>query len=219
MRSMKKAVFLLVVCCFSFSLKAQFFNGFGVMGGATFARQKWYFNDVDETSKKKYKIGFNACLFAEFFSGDYVRWRSEIQYNQKGCVNKTDSTKYKDKIDYICWNNFLIFRVELYSGIPYLLIGPRVEYRFKQATASPEVTGDYKTFQFSPSVGAGWEFMVYSSLKPFVEIHYNPDIKLNAYKVDPLEIKNKVWEIRAGIKFVFDNKSKTEGCPPVYTLN
>jgi len=109
--------------------------------------------------------------------------------------------------------------MELYSGIPYILIGPRLEYRFKHATASPEITGKFNTFQVSPSVGAGWEFMVYSSLKPFVEIHYNPDIKLNAYKVDPLEIKNRAWEIRVGLKFVFNNSSQGEGCPPVYTYN
>lgn len=216
---MKKVISVFVICYLSLNLSAQFVSGWGVMGGATFARQKWYFNDVDETERKKFKIGFNACVFAEFFSGDYVRWRSEIQYNQKGCIDKRDSVKYKNKIDYICWNNFLVIRKELFPGIPYILIGPRLEYRFKQSTQSPEIAGDFKTLHVSPSIGAGWEFIVYSSLKPFVEIHYNPDIKLNAYEEDPLEIKNRAWELRVGFKYVFNNKSQGEGCAAVYTFN
>ena len=160
-------------------------------------------------------FGFNACAFAEFFSNDYLRWVTEIEYNNKGCHDKTYGD-YKNKLTYLCWNNYLKIRSEYYIGIPYLLLGPNLEYLLSENIQSPGVTSSFHLLYVSASFGAGWEFIVFSSLKPMAEIYYNPDIKINAYKQNDLEIKNKAWELRVGLKYVFTNSSQGEKCPPVY---
>ena len=215
MKKIKATIFVLSYLALHQLCNAQFVNGIGIMGGATFAKQKFYLLPTDETLKKKFIIGLNACAFAEFFSNDYLRWQTEIEYNNKGSHDKTNGD-YKNKLSYLCWNNYLKIHSEFYIGIPYLLIGPKLEYRLSENIQSPAVTSSFHSLHGSASFGAGWEFIVFSSLKPMAEIHYNPDIKINAYQESDLKIKNKAWEVRVGLKYVFSNPSQGEKCPPVY---
>ena len=202
---------LLAMTVLSFNAKAQFFNSWGIMGGGTLAKQKWEFSEPDVTQKKKNIIGFNVEVFAEFFTHENFTWRTEIEYNKKGCLDK-DSGNFKNKLSYLSWNNFIKIRTELFGGTPYLLLGPKLEYLLSQGTSSPPITGNFNKFQLSPDAGLGWEFVVFTNVKPFLELHYNPDIGLNAYKKDNLAIKNRAWELRIGLRFA----SARESCPKVY---
>ncbi len=210
-------VFLLAYCQlhtanFAFG---QFFRGIGITGGVTMAKQKWFLNPDDsrEIIKKKNIFGFNGSLRAEFIDNDVIRWVTEFQFNQKGCKDKTDSATFKNKLNYICWNNFLKFQYETFDGYPYILLGPRVEYTLPQATKSPEITGAFNKFNFSWSIGAGYEKIVYSYFKPFIELHYNPDTPFfYAYKSSPLDIRNRAWELRIGIIY---RPGGHDDCPAV----
>ena len=198
-------------------LSAQFFQGWGVMAGLSYYRQKWWIDNIDGSQskvKQKYILRFNGDLFAEFIKNDHFHWRTEFEYNQKGCKEKTSTDTYKNKLDYIGWNNFLKIYEDEFEGTPYLLIGPRVEYLFKQNTTSPMINSDFRQFHFSWSAGIGWEFVTYGRIRPIVEIHYNPDIN-RAYKNSGpgiTDIINRPWQLRVGIKI----GSKKAECPKVY---
>ena len=193
--------FFFVLC----SAHAQFFRGIGATGGVTMAKQKWFFYDpIDpggpRIEKKKNVFGFNGSLRAEFIDNDNIRWVTEFQFNQKGCKDKQDSATFKNKLNYLCWNNFLKFQYETFDGYPYILLGPRVEYALTQATKSPAITGAFNKFNFSWSIGAGYEKIVYSYFKPFIEFHFNPDTPFYyAYATSPLDIRNRAWELRIGV--------------------
>jgi hypothetical protein len=194
----------------------QFFQGIGITGGVTLAKQKWFYNsDIVPTSivKKKNLIGFNGSLRAEFIDNENIRWVTEFQYNQKGCKDKTDSATYRNRLNYICWNNFLKLQFETYSGFPYLLLGPRVEYTFQQKTTSPQITGAYQKINFSWGAAIGYEKIVYEYFKPFIELHYNPDTPFYyAYKTTPLDVRNRAWELRLGIIY---RPGGHDSCPAV----
>jgi hypothetical protein len=195
---------------------AQFFQGFGATVGVTKAKQKWFVMMPDSSTeifKKKNRIGFNGSLRAEFINSEYVRWITEFQFNQKGCKDKTDSIAYKNRLNYICWNNFLKLQFETFEGFPYLLMGPRVEYLLNKKITSPAFLGDFKKFNFSWSVGVGFEKIVYSYFKPFIEIHYNPDTPFYyAYETTPLDVRNRAWELRIGLIF---RSGGHDSCPSV----
>jgi hypothetical protein len=195
---------------------AQFFQGIGITAGVTKAKQKWFLQMPDSSTeilKKKNRIGFNGSVRAEFINSDYVRWVTEFQFNQKGCKDKADSATYKNRLNYICWNNFLKLQFETFEGFPYLLMGPRVEYLLNKKITSPALAGDFKKFNFSWSVGAGFEKIVYSYFKPFIEIHYNPDTPFYyAYETDPLDVRNRAWELRIGLIF---RPAGHNNCPSV----
>ena len=202
--------FLSTVYCFG-----QFFQGIGITAGVTKAKQKWFLTQPDAstiTIKKKNVIGFNGSVRAEFINNDNIRWVTEFQFNQKGCKDKTDSATYKNKLNYICWNNFLKLQYETFDGFPYILFGPRVEYLLSQKIKSPAIKGSFKKFNFSWSVGAGFEKIVYSNFKPFIEVHYNPDTSFYyAYENAPLKIRNRAWEFRIGLIY----RPGKKDCPSV----
>lgn len=201
--------FLTLQTCFA---NAQFLQGIGIMGGITVPKQKWRgTNPGGSTFKEKHKyiwVRFNAEVFAEFIDDEYVNWRTELQYNMKGMKDK--HTGDKNKVNYIAWNNFLKIKGEVFQGYPYFLIGPRVEYLLSQST--PSTPYGFRKFHFSWSAGVGFEFITYGQLKPLVELHYNPDVNY-AEKNDVLGVKNRAWELRVGLKYVFEG---TKSCPAVY---
>lgn len=192
----------------------QFFQGIGFTVGGTKAKQKWFYQLPDATReivKQKNILGFNGSIRAEFIGNPNLRWVTEFQFNQKGCKEKTDSVTFRNRLNYICWNNFLKFQFETYEGFPYLLLGPRVEYTLTQNTASP-MLGAFQKFNFSWSAGVGFEKIVFSNLKPFIELHYNPDTPFYyAFESTPLDARNRAWELRIG--FIF--RPNSADCPGI----
>ena len=198
---------------FSLQSKAQLLNSIGITAGVSAGNQKFYFSDPAAISNKKYMFGYNGSVFAEFFSGDYARWISEIQYNQKGSIDKQPEANYKNKLQYICWNNYLKLRYEMDRIIPYILVGPRLEYALSQGTASPAITGKFLPLHVSAAVGAGIEFISYSNIKFFTEAFYNPDAIMPAYKRSGLGVRNKNIELRIGLKYEFRGRRETCNTP------
>ncbi|MBI2269327.1 MAG: outer membrane beta-barrel protein [Bacteroidetes bacterium] len=208
--------FLIFNSTFLIPLHAQFFNALGVTVGVTYGNERWTDDNLKTSERKKYILGFNGSVLAEFFSDDYFRWVSEFQFNQKGSAEKTSAANYSTKLNYICFNNYLKFRTELVSIIPYFLIGPRLEYKLSGGSDNPRVTGAFKPLHVSLAIGVGNEFVAYGPYKFFTEAFYNPDI-MKAYSVGGLHIKNNAFELRVGVKRVFGKSKKDMDCnSPVY---
>jgi hypothetical protein len=208
-------IFFLAYGSLTFSASSsRIVNAIGISGGVTFSKQKWNFSDPSFTEKNKFILGYNASILAELFSKDYTSIISELQYNQKGTVEKdTLGNKYKNKVNYLCFNNFFRIRYEMDAIIPYILFGPRLEYVLSQATSSPAITGSFKKIHVTASIGAGVEFVSYGNIKFFTEAHFNPDV-MRSYKQGSLAIRTTAYELRVGLKYVFADKKYA--CPPVY---
>ena len=209
---MKKTFLIFLIFFVAFQCKAQFLNSIGITVGGSLANQKFYFYDPNAISRKSYRLGLNGSVFAEFFSNDYARWVSEIQYDEKGSVDKEPTKKYSNKLKYLSWNNYLKLRYELFNIIPYILIGPRLEYPISQGITSPVITGKFLPLHVSAAVGGGIEFVSYGNIKFFTEAFYNPDIMF-AYKRPELGVKNTNIELRVGLKYQFANKKETCNTP------
>ncbi len=197
-----KKIFLIFVLLISLQGKAQTLNSIAVTAGASYGNQNFYLFQPNSISNKKYIFGYNASVFAEFFSGDYVRWVTEFQYNQKGSIDKQPEGNYTNSLQYISWNNYLKIRYELFSFIPYVLIGPRLDYNLVDASASPTTTAKFLPLSVSAAAGAGVEFVNYYNFKLFVEGFYNPDF-MPSYIRPELQVFNKNFELRVGLKYEF----------------
>jgi hypothetical protein len=209
---MKKLILFAIIILSALQSNAQFLNGIGVTIGGTAANEKFKFREPISISRKNYIFGFNASVFLECLSHDNVRWITEIQYNQKGSIDKQPEASYANQLQYLCWNNYLKFRYEMYRIIPYVMVGPRLEYALAQGTSSPVITGSFLPFHVSAAVGGGLEFVSYTNFKFFVEGFYNPDI-MPAY-IDPLlHINNKAFELRIGLKYEFAGRKETCNTP------
>jgi hypothetical protein len=193
-------------CFMAFTVKAQFFQGFGLTAGITYCNQKLKIDSLNEKLKYKYRFGGNAGIFVEYIEHPYIHMVTELQLNQKGGKDRVTGTKYR--VNYFSFNNFVKFRQELYDVTPYFLIGPRVEYHFNSSPGLP-----YRPFHITGSMGPGMEFLYWKPWVPFVEFQWNPDL-MKAYRDPYYTRRHNAFELRVGIKYV---PRKAANCPKVYT--
>lgn len=191
---------------------AQFINSLGVTIGGTAANQKFRVQEPLSVSRKSYKLGFNASVFLECLSHDNVRWVTEIQYNQKGSVDKRPGVAFPNSLTYLSWNNYLKLRYEMYRIIPYIMLGPRLDYNLSQGTTSPEITGRFLPLHLSAAFGGGLEFVSYTNFKFLIESFYNPDM-MPAYIGPGIHVKNKGIELRLGVKYEFGGRRESCNTP------
>lgn len=208
----KKIILYIFFISFAFQSKSQTLNSIGITGGVSYGNQRFYFYDPVAIARKKHFLGYNASIFGEFFNDDYFRWVTEIQYDQKGSIDKQPTVSYSNKLHYLCWNNYLKLRYEMYSIIPYVLVGPRLEYKLIQATSSPVITNKFLPFHLSGAFGGGIEFVSFSNFKFLVEGFFNPD-PMPAYIQPDLHVKNKNFELRIGLKYQFEGRKESCNTP------
>ena len=199
------SIFLLLSLSTINTVKAQFLNSVGITLGGTYANEHWKDETYKINASKGYKLGYNGSILLEFLEDDNFRWDSELQYNQKGTANAKSNQNVN--LDYLAFNNYLKFRYELLTTIPYVLIGPRLEYPLSATTNNPEVQGSFAPIHLSLAIGAGIAFVSPNPIKFFVEAFYNPDISY-AHKTDNFDILNHTFELRVGIKYNFAKKKR-----------
>lgn len=184
-----KRILVIAAILISTGAFAQFFQGWGVMAGGTLGRQYWYYDEPVGKERQKYLLRWNGEIFAEFFAHPTYRWVTELQYNAKGTKEVVSGDKPLNH--YAAWNNYLMIRKEMYMIIPYVKIGPRLEY----VVSTPQ---NFSKFHMTGSVGAGVEFVAYGPVKFITEAHWVPDAT-RSYTGAP-DIKQHAWELRVGIK-------------------
>jgi hypothetical protein len=223
---MKKSKLFFVVLLFSsFSAGAQFLYALGVAAGISYGKEGW--KEEQWSTGEKYLLGFNGAVLAEFFRSDNFQWRSEIMYNQLGTGEAVASNNFVNRTNYISFNNYLKIKYPLFSITPYILIGPRVAYLLsRSASVFPDAIGGMDLFHVTGAVGIGVSKITYGHWTPFIELFYNRDImpsfigsvasndpSPSLFKTSISEvINNHDFELRIGVKYVFDEKSE---CPPV----
>jgi len=206
------------------SCSAQFFYAIGAAAGISYGKEGW--SEEQWASQEKYILRLNGAVLAEFFDDPRFQWRSEIMYNELGTKELVVTDKYSNLTNYITFNNYLKYRHEFFRIVPYGLIGLRVAYLFtRSASIFPDAIGGMYTIHVSAAVGAGIELVTYNHFKPFIEAFYNRDVMpsfiVHVASIDPYlkptaiseVINNHDYELRIGIKYVFDPGEK---CPKVY---
>jgi hypothetical protein len=198
-----KRILLVAGVLISVSSFAQFFQGWGIMAGGTLGRQYWFYDEPAGRVKQKYLLRWNGEVFAEFGNHPTFRWVTELQYNAKGTkVPLEDGSDDRLTNHYGAWNNYLMIRKEFFSVIPYVKIGPRLEY----VVSSPQ---NFSKFHMTGSVGAGVEFIAFGPVKFITEAHWVPDAT-QSFEGMP-DIDQHAWELRVGLKF----SRRGESCPGV----
>jgi hypothetical protein len=207
------------------SASAQFVNGLGIFLSGMAGRQK--FKDESElrsigSHKSKYIFRPAGGILADLGRNENAKWRTEFEYNSMGSKEKiniegNDKT-FRNKLDYLSWNNFFKLQVETFSGYPYFMLGFRSQYLLKNR---PEIYQDIlnqgKKFHFSWDIAGGFEFMAYGSFRFFTEYHLVNDIP-SFYKKNDLRVRNLTHELRVGLMYRFIEKM--ERCnTPIYNDN
>lgn len=214
----KKLIIFLALIHFTVEMNAQFFRGAGFFIGPTTSSNRYRnLNAVDNVTyahaipapshRSGELISFSVGIFGEFLKFDHVRWQTEFEYCTKGGVERPTifpGTGLRDGatpnvFTNIQWNNFVkIFGRSGRRGIPYLMLGARLEYNMARSiTAYAAVSGAALKINLTPDAGVGYEFNSRRRWHLFTEVHYNPDaIKVVAANV---AFWQRMWELRIGL--------------------
>jgi hypothetical protein len=209
---MKKFILYCFISLTAFSAKAQFIDAIGLAGGITYGIHDWFPSEFN--TQERYLLGLNGAGFAEFFHYEMIRWRVELEYNQMGSKELVYSY-YTNRTTYLTLNNYLKIQFRMLHIIPYILVGPRVEYLLINSPQKyGDVIGAFPKFFFTVAIGGGVELNTKSLFRPFIEGFYNRDL-LPSYHSAMYTIYYHGFEARIGFRYVFDNSGKKAACPKV----
>lgn len=222
---MKKGLVIIIFIWLSMvSAQAQFFNAIGIAAGQSFSEEQW--SAEQWQTQEKYLEGLNIAVFADFLDNPNFQWRTELMYNRLGTKEYVQTVQFVNNTNYISFNNYFKCSLPSYSWIPYLLIGPRLEYlNDRSAGIFPDAIAGMKSLHLSAAMGIGIEKISFSRVKPFLEVFYNRDITRSfsgqvfsnspnepAGTTIPEKIITQDFEWRIGLKFSLEKKTK---CPHV----
>jgi len=222
---LKKTISCTLLIFSVFQLNAQFFDGFGLFVGGTASKHRFVNSSSYDaiflthtipvpTHKSKELFFFSVGIFKEFLSFKHFKWQTEIEYCRKGAIEKIFTTNQFSEIStsnkYINleWNNFIKLKGnEGYRGIPYFMIGFRLDYNLtRKLTTYNEITNLVPKIKVSPDLGIGYEFVNYGNWRLFTEGHYNPDII--KIRTNNIIFSQRMWELRVGIVGRIDKSEK-----------
>ncbi len=235
---MKKIIIILVIII-SYELPAQVFKGVGIFGALT--QSAHYYKNLDTDRKLDTPYVFNrfyppshiskeffnwgAGIFLELSTRNNLRWQTEFEYANKGAKEKELTNAYTgdrsgsfgvNKFTYIQWNNYLKFYNPIgFSSHWYVMPGIRLEFLFRsKASVFTPVSGNFPRFWFSGNLGLGYEFPLFKKISAFVEYHWNPDII--RHKHDNVRVRNRTFELRAGLVYRKKKRSIDDCNAPRY---
>lgn len=146
-------------------------------------------------------------VFLEMLNNDMWKWRTEIEYANKGSRETGGINPYfgynqsgVNTSSRIQWNNYLKRYINLGLRFPtYAMIGVRAEYSLtNSAPAYTLVAGAFKKIGISGDAGLGMEFPLKKGWSLFAEEHYNPDL-MPKYASSLAVVWGRTWETRIGV--------------------
>lgn len=215
---LKKIIICFALFHLTIQMNAQFFRGFGFfVGGTTTSHRYKNLNAIDNgtfahkipapSHRSGEYIYFSAGILGEFLKYEHIRWQTEFEYCTKGGVERPNLIPglpdrlgaSVNKFTNIQWNNFAkIFGNYGRFGIPYLMIGARLEYNlFRTISAYSAIAGSVAKISITPDAGLGFEFNSSRKWHFFTELHYNQDAIKKL--VQNVEFRQRMWELRIGL--------------------
>lgn len=173
-------------------------------------------------------ISFGTGILLEFLRYDHIRWQTEIEYTNKGGVEKErdwltgaeTGVVGANVFQYIQWNNYLkYFGPEFDRGQAYIMLGAKLEYNLARVTPIyVPLSSTFPKFWVSGDIAIGYEFFTWKRFHPFIEFHWNPDVGYQPVRMTTA-VRNRTFELRFGIIYRPLKKSIDDCNAPKYHGN
>ena len=197
--------------------QAQLIRGYGLKAGVTSSSQDWdytidWLSDFDFTPETRW--GINVGVFSEFFNIPYFSLVTELNYIQKGMkedvpvttVTNPDGTgeyiTWDTRVDYLNLSALGKLRIELSLFIPYILLGPKIDYEINQENSlgmTNVVEENFNEVMYGFKIGIGSEVKL-SNINLLAEILYDYNFN-DLYENENLTVTSDSFDFRIGIMF------------------
>jgi Outer membrane protein beta-barrel domain len=193
---------------------AQIVRTYGLNIGYIHAKQNWDYSPQfgSDPHMSGTISGIGGGAFMEFLAIPYFGLLTKIQYIQKGriisvmgtMVSSTNPNGYietgmmdiKYRLNYISVPILAKLRIETPMFVPYLAIGPRLEYLVSYP--SSVVYDDFKKMEVTGTVAVGMELSLGVMPKILFEADYNTSLT-NSFNNGILTVSDNSVEVLCGI--------------------
>lgn len=239
---MKRLFLIVSLLCSLSQAEAQFFRGIGIFVGPNSTAHRYrnlsaVEKDVNNPVFSQYYpqnhyshdyFNFATGIFLEFLRYDHIRWQTELEYTNKGAVEREIINWYTGErggtganvYQYIQFNNYLKFMgPEGDRGQWYTMVGIKIEYNLGRSTPIfTPISGTFPKLWWSGDAGIGYEFFTWKRFHPFVEFHYNPDLMYQPPRAGST-VRSRTFELRIGIIYRPSKRSIDDCNAPTYHGN
>ena len=197
--------------------QAQIIRAYGFKIGATSSSQVWdytidWLSDFDFTPETRW--GINVGVFSEFFNIPYFSLVTELNYIQKGMkedvpvttVTNPDGTgeyiTWDTRVDYLNLSALGKLRLELNLFIPYILLGPKIDFEINQehSLGSADIVEEnFNEVMYGLKIGIGSEVKL-STINILAEILYDYNFN-DLYENENLTVTSDSFDFRIGMLF------------------
>jgi len=211
---MKKIYLILILFTFISNSQAQLIRGFGVKIGATIANEDWDYSYLPTDFEPDNRWGLNLGVFTEFLNIPYFSLVTELNYVQKGMTEEfpvTTTTNPDGTGEYITWDTRVDylnlsalgkFRLDLSRFIPYILLGPKIDFEINQENSldwTNVVEENFNEVMYGFKIGIGSEVEL-GTFNLFAEILYDYNFN-ELYENENLIVTANSVDFRIGIMF------------------
>ena len=200
-------------------MQAQVVKSIAVNSGIVWSTQNWDYKTADIDFPSEYCTGFHIAAVTEFFQHKYLSLLTDIGYNRKGFkaefpvirvepYEELGTMEKKFAYKYLYFSPQFKARMEFGNFIPYLFIGPRLDYQIAYPTEFSYPGWDYyNDLVLGMNYGLGIEYVI-GPLGIGLIFHHQYDFMF-LYDRQPsddntgLSIKNNALVLDLGVKFYF----------------
>lgn len=201
---------MIVLCSFLLgTAHAQFVKSIGLKGGVVWANQNWDLSGYSE-GDYNYRVDFHIAANAEFFQHKYVSLLAQGGYIRKGHQSEWNNWESNFVCSYLYFAPMLKARINIDKFIPYLFIGPRVDFYLSHQDNGvlyydERLTDNMENFIFGLHYGLGFEYLI-GSIGIVTTFTHQYDFSLafdGGSSLGLQSIKNNAFILDLGIKYYF----------------
>ena len=216
---------LLIVLSITQKSNAQLLKDVGIKTGICFSNQDWTYKISDRTLEKDYRTSLNLALSLEWFDREIITLVTDVRYIQKGFQEKKIVREprdpehghykmFKTRFDYLTFSPQLKVRKEINKVIPYIYIGPRIDYylSYKSDFDLSRIENDFKKIIFGLNYGLGISYRIKDIGISLEYTHFydftNAIHTQTTANTTGIIIKNNAYTIDLGINYFLKQKEK-----------
>ncbi|MFZ1081620.1 MAG: porin family protein [Candidatus Kryptoniota bacterium] len=210
MKTIKLVLFISILALCDRS-HAQLIRAYGLKLGTDAANESWVYTTFSNSPSDN-RWGFTVDGFVEFFNLPFFSGVAEIQYTQKGMMEKLPVTTdagpegtgqfltIGPSVNYLSIPLLAKVRFERGNITPYLIAGPRMDFLLsKNGNGYDLVVNQFKTSEFGATFGVGVELTSILPVGALAEFRYNPSFD-DALNNGSVKVRNRSFDFLLGVR-------------------
>jgi hypothetical protein len=201
---------LLFALCSATALHGQHLRGYGLKAGAVQSHITWNYTYAAIFAPGD-RWGLIVSGFVEFLDNRYFTLFGEVQYAQEGIIGSGpvrttfqpegtgEFLAARPRVDYLSLPIGAKVRFPVEAVAPYLLVGPRIDFKLGTNQEGSEIFNEFHSFDFGLTLGFGFEVGPLDGILLLAELRYAPNLT-QSFDNEFVSVKRRSVDLLLGIR-------------------